>query len=167
MAVSGDALAAAFLQAWATKRLGRRKADGAFFLLTRDATGFALTALDGSAAPAAQKSDVTELKPNAGVRGLVSTALVQLPVSDPDAATRRAAPDSIAKDPAPESLAPLRAAIDGETDPALKAIKGRLERLLTLQFDPDPTARFAAIKGFGADLGRDVRGVLSQDRVWQ
>jgi urea transport system permease protein len=95
------------------------------------------------------------------VRGLISTALVQFTLSDPDPATRRAALDSIAKDPTAESLTPLRAAIDTETDPVLKARKTRLERLLTLQFDPDPAARIAAIEGFGTDTGIDLRAALS------
>jgi urea transport system permease protein len=161
LARSGDPFAAAFLQAWEAKSLGQRKSDGAFFLLAPDPGGFALTALDGSPAGVAAKSEITELKPNAGVRGLISTALVQFTLSDPDAATRRAALDSIAKDPTAESLTPLRAAIATEDDPVLKVRKERLERLLTLQFDPDPATRIAAIESFGADLGLDVRGALS------
>ncbi|NJM83135.1 MAG: urea ABC transporter permease subunit UrtB, partial [Tabrizicola sp.] len=97
------------------------------------------------------------MKPNAGVRGLIATALVQFTLSDPDRARRAAALASIAKDPTAESLEPLRAAIDGETDPVLKARKLRLERLLTLRFDADPAARVAAIDSFGADLGLDLR----------
>ena len=36
-----------------------------------------------------------------------------------------------------------------------------MERILTLRFDPDSAARIAAITGFGADLGLDVRGALN------
>jgi urea transport system permease protein len=68
---------------------------------------------------------------------------------------------SIARDPQADHLVPLRAAIDTEPDPALKAEKARLERLLTLRFDPDSDARVAAIDGFGADLGLDLRGALN------
>jgi urea transport system permease protein len=161
LAASGDPQAAAFLTAWEARALGLRKSDGVFFLLAPDPTGFALTALDGTPAGTAAKTEITELKPNAGVRGLISTALVQFTLSDPDPATRSAALDSIAKDPKPEGLAPLRAAIDGETDPILLARKTRLERLLTLRFDPDPAARVAAIEGFGPELGLDLRAALS------
>ncbi len=161
LAGSGDPLAAAFLQAWEGRVLGMRKSDGAFFLLADDPGGYALTALDGSAAGVVPTSDITEMKPNAGVRGLISTALVQFTLSDPDPARRAAALDSIAKDPTAESLVPLRAAIESEGDAELKARKIRLERLLTLRFDADSGARIAAIQGFGADLGLDVRGALS------
>ncbi len=161
LAASGDPMAATFLKAWEARTLGQRKSDGAFFLLAPDPAGFALTALDGTPAGTAAKTDITELKPNAGVRGLISSALVQFTLSDPDPATRTAALDSIARDPKAESLEPLRAALETETDPALKARKARLERLLTVQFDPDSAARIAAIESFGADLGLDVRGALS------
>ncbi len=43
----------------------------------------------------------------------------------------------------------------------MKAQKQRLERLLTLQFDPDSTARVAAIDSFGTDLGLDIRVALN------
>ncbi len=43
----------------------------------------------------------------------------------------------------------------------LLAQKRRLERLLTLQYDPDVAARVAAMESFGADLGLDIRGALN------
>lgn len=161
LAASGDPAAARILAAWEAKGLGLRKADGRFFFITPTAEGYALTALDGSEAGSAAKPEVTELKPNAGVRGLIATALVQFTLSDPDPAARTAALTSIARDPAAAHLAPLRAAIDSETDPALKAQKQRLERLLTLQYGADAAERVAAIDSFGADLGLDLRGALN------
>ncbi|RYI03176.1 MAG: urea ABC transporter permease subunit UrtB, partial [Acetobacteraceae bacterium] len=161
LAASGDAMADDILQAWADKRLVIRKSDSAVFIAAPEGDGFALTALDGSPAGTAAKSDLTELKPNAGVRGLIATALVQFTLSDPDPAKRRAALTSIAQDPKPEALEPLRAAIATEEDPILKAQKQRLERLLTLRFDPSSEARVAAIDSFGADLGLDLRAALN------
>lgn len=161
LGASGDPTAAAVLEAWGNKGLGIRKSDGIFFLITANADGYALRDLTGAAAGQAAKSDITELKPNAGVRGMIATALVQFTLSDPDATKRAAALDSIAKDPKPEALTPLRAAIPNEPDATLKAQKQRLERLLTLRFDPDSAARIAAINSFGADLGLDLRGALN------
>jgi urea transport system permease protein len=161
LAGSGDPRAAAFLTAWEARMVGRRKADGAFFILTDEGDGFRLTAPDGTDAGVVPSGDVTVLRPNAGVRGLISTALVQFTLSDPDPAVRTAALDSIAKDPTAESLAPLRAAIPGETDPAIAERKARLERLLTLRFDPDSAARVAAIESFGGDIAIDVRAALT------
>ena len=161
LAASGDPMAPVILTAWAEKALGIRKADGAFFLLTAKDGGYDLRALDGSEAGTAEKSDITELKPNAGVRGLIATALVQFQLSDPDPARRAEALTAIARDAAPDHLAPLRAAMEGEGDPAILAQKQRLERLLTLRFDTDSAARIAAIQGFSGDLGLDLRAALN------
>lgn len=161
LAASGDPMASEMLAAWGDRRLGKRKADGAIFLLTPAGDGFDLTDLTGAAAGHAPKAEITEFKPNAGVRGLIASALVQFTLSDPDPARRAAALDSIAQDPKPESLEPLRAAIETEADPALKARKERLARLLTLRFDADPALRIAAIESFGADSGIDLRAALS------
>ena len=161
LAGSGDPVAATVLQAWGAKGLGLRKSDGVFVLIAPNADGYDLRDLSGAALGQAAKSDIVELKPNAGVRGLIATALVQFTLSDPDRARRAEALNSIAQDPKPEALTPLRAAIAGEDDAKLLAQKQRLERLLTLRFDPDPAARVAAIDGFGADLGLDLRGALN------
>jgi len=161
LAASGDPAAAAVLQAWSEKRLGVRKSDGVFFLIAKTADGWALQTPNGADAGTALRADVTELRPNAGVRGLIATALVSFTLSDPDIARRSDALQSIARDPAPEHLGPLRASLAAETDPTLQARKARLERLLTLQYDPDPAARVAAMEGFGADIGLDLRGALN------
>lgn len=161
LAASGDPMAAVLLQAWGNKGLGLRKSDGVFFLIAAEGDGYALTDLTGAPAGTAIKAEITEMKPNAGVRGLIATALVQFTLTDPDPARRAEALTSIARDPKPEHLEPLRAALAGEPDPALAAQKARLERFLTLRFDPDSAARVAAIDSFGADLGLDLRGALN------
>ena len=161
LAASGDPLAATVLTAWEAKGLGIRRADGAFFLIAEGADGWTLRTLDGTDAGSAPRTDIIALKPNSGVRGLIATALVQFTLSDPDIARRSAALESIARDPGPDLLEPLRASIAGETDATMLTRKQRLERLLTLQFDPDPAARIASIEGFGAELSLDVRAALN------
>jgi urea transport system permease protein len=161
LAASGDPMADDILSAWADRRLVIRKSDGAMFVAQPEGDGFALTGLDGTPAGAAAKGEVTDLKPNAGVRGLIATALVQFTLSDPDPAVRAGALTSIARDPTADALAPLRASLETETDPVLKAGKARQERFLTLRFDPDPAARVAAIESLGADTSLDVRAALN------
>ena len=68
--------------------------------------------------------------------------------------------DAIARRPDATHLAALRAAA-ADPDPALAARKARLERLLTIRFDPDPQARIAAIEGFSGDTGADLQAVLN------
>ncbi|MGO4908487.1 urea ABC transporter permease subunit UrtB [Pseudorhodobacter sp. W20_MBD10_FR17] len=158
---SGDEAVPAILEAWADKRLGLRKADAVYLLITAEGDSYATRSLDGQDLGLTPKSEITELKPNAGVRGLIATALVQFNLSAKDAGKRAAALDSIATDPTPDALTPLRASIEGEPDAALKAQKLRLERLLTLRFDPDSAARVAAIESFGADTQLDLRAALN------
>ena len=161
LAASGDPQATVILSAWANRTLGIRKGDGVFVLMAETADGYALRLLDGSDAGTAPRADITELRPNAGVRGVIATALVQFQLNDPNPARRADALTTIARDPAPELLGPLRASIEAETDPTLRARKDRLNRLLTLRFDPEPAVRLAAIESFSGDLGIDLRAALN------
>ncbi|WP_022703558.1 urea ABC transporter permease subunit UrtB [Pseudorhodobacter ferrugineus] len=161
LATSGDPAAAMILGAWSAKGLGLRKTDGRFVLLGPSADGYALRDLNGNDIGTAPTAEIAELKPNAGVRGLIATALVQFNLSDPDPTKRADALASIASDPTEAGLAPLRASIAAEKDAGLLAQKQRLERLLTLRFDPDSAARVMAIQSFGADIGLDLRGALN------
>jgi urea transport system permease protein len=158
---SGDEAVPAVLEAWADKRLGLRKADGVYLLIRTEGDNYATRSLDGQDLGLVAKSENNELKPNAGVRGLIATALVQFNLSAKDRGKRAAALGSIATDPNADALTPLRASIEGEPDPALKAQKLRLERLLTLRFDLDSAARVAAIESFGADTQLDLRAALN------
>lgn len=161
LAASGDPMADDILQAWEARLLGVRKADGALFILAPQGDGWALTDLAGAAAGTAAKGEVTELKPNAGVRGLIAAALVQFTLSDPDPARRRQAVDSIAAAPAAEHLEPLRASVRGEPDAGLKARKARLVQLLAIQFAADPAERVAAINAVAGETSLDVRAALN------
>jgi urea transport system permease protein len=160
---TGDPAVARLLAAWADRGLGQRKSDGAFFLIAEVPDAYALTdPLTGAEAGTVPRADITQMRPNAGVRGLIASALVQFQLTDPDPAQRAAALSSIARDPDEAQLEALRAALaTPDPDPAIAAQKARLERLLTLRFDPDSAARVAAIEGFGADLGLDLRGALN------
>jgi len=68
---------------------------------------------------------------------------------------------SLERDPKPEHLEALRLAIDKETNADLSAELQRLERLLTVQFDPTEQARIEAIKSFDGDLKLDARARLN------
>ncbi|WP_136684370.1 urea ABC transporter permease subunit UrtB [Falsirhodobacter xinxiangensis] len=148
LATSGDPAAATVLAAWADRRLAVMD-DGTFVIMDGDAlSDLAGQPVEGEAQP---------LRPNAGVRGLIASALVPFQLTDPDPAARGAARDAIARNPAPEHLPAIRGALARAADPSLS----RLERLLTLRFDPDPAARVAAIESFGADQSMDLRAALN------
>ncbi|MFY0616993.1 urea ABC transporter permease subunit UrtB [Shimia sp.] len=163
VASSGLPQAQNVLQVWAAKNMWQRTEDGLFFIGEKiDSKTYALTDFDtGDAIGEFAKSDLKQIKPNSGIRALIGTALVQFQLSDPNADNRRAALLSIERDPEPELLIPLRASIEAEPDAALKAQKQRLERLLTIGYDADDTARIAAITDMSGDLGVDVRATLN------
>ncbi|MBD3765101.1 MAG: urea ABC transporter permease subunit UrtB, partial [Rhodobacterales bacterium] len=148
---------AAVLERWEARDLWYRPADGLFFFATPQGDALALTDIDtGAPAGLAAKTEVEAIRPNSGIRGLIAAALVRFRLTDP--ATQGAALDAIARGPAPEHLDLLRAALAaGAAAPRL----ARLERLLTIRFDPDAQARIAAIDSLAGDLGVDARAALN------
>ncbi len=159
---SGLPEAKTFLLKWRDRDIWVRKSDGSFFLTKIDGDQVQLIdVITGAPAGAAKKDEINQLKPNSGVQAVVSSALVQFQLSDPDATVRSGALGAIEKDPQPSQLGPLRAAIASETVPSLKARKTRLERFLTLRFDPDINARVVAIQSFAGDTRVDVRSALN------
>ena len=125
------------LETWAAKDMWMRKSDGLFFAGKKsEGRSYELIDFDtGEVVGTFEKSDLKQLKPNSGIRAMIGTALVTFQLTDPDRNKRLAALQSIQRDPEAALLAPLRAAIDGEPDAALKAQKQRLERLLSIGFD--------------------------------
>ena len=136
IAASGEG-AVAFLEAWGDRRIGVAD-DGRLAIIDGDSATDVVTG-------AAIAGEVKALRPNSGVRSLIAAALVPAQLADPDISRRRAALDALGRDATAEHLPALRAALD-DPDPGLAARKARLERLLTIRFDPDPAARVAAIE---------------------
>jgi urea transport system permease protein len=153
----------AVLEAWQTKDMWQRKADGIFFFATKNDDGrYALTDFEtGLPQGDFDKKELTQLKPNSGIRAMIATALVQFQLLDADADKRSAALDSIARDPAPALLAPLRASIEEENDPVILGRKTRLNQLMTMSYASDPATRVSAIDAMAGDLGVDFRGTLN------
>ena len=92
---------------------------------------------------------------------MIGAALVQFQLNAPDPDLRREALLAIQRNGEAAHLAPLRASIEGETDPEIKALKETAERLLTISYDPDETARVEAIEGFKGSLSLDARAALN------
>ncbi len=163
IASSGLPQAQVMLETWAAKNMWMRKSDGLFFAGKKDeGRTYELTDFDtGEVVGTFEKSDLKQLKPNSGIRAMIGTALVQFQLTDPDRARRLAALLSIQRDPEGALLEPLRASIADEPDADLKAQKQRLERLLTIGYGADTTARVAAIEQMSDYLGVDVRGALN------
>ncbi|SFL62934.1 urea ABC transporter permease subunit UrtB [Shimia aestuarii] len=163
IAASGLPQAQTVLETWQAKDMWQRKSDGLFFSAKEVAKKtYRLTDFDtGQTVGEFDKGDLRQLKPNSGVRALIGVALVQFQLSDPDPARRLDALTAIQRDPEPSHLAPLRASIDGETDPAIKIRKQQLETLLTIRFDSDDASRIAAIETISKDISLDTRATLN------
>lgn len=156
---------AQFLTTWQNRDLWFRRDDGVFFYVTSEDEGETFTLIDvvtGEAVGTAGKRELRQIKPNSGVRRIIGANLVQFQLIDPDVDVRRTSLESIARDPSAEHLGAIRTALETEANPDLLTQMTRLERLLTMEFDPDTTARVAAIQSFADSLAIDVRAKLNR-----
>ncbi|GAA3862495.1 urea ABC transporter permease subunit UrtB [Celeribacter arenosi] len=151
------------LEKWQAKELWFNETDGQFYYATKaEGDTYALTdIITGDPAGQASKAELEQIKPNSGVRAMLAAALVKFQLEDPDPAVRRAALDAISRDGEAAHLAPLRASIDGETDPDIKAIKTRTERILTITYGEGDEERVSAINYFEGALSVEARGALN------
>ncbi len=160
---SGLPQALPFLEAWRDRAIVQRTSDGLFFRAEETGDEVALFDLDsGEAVATVPEDDVTESRPNGGVRRAIGDALVQFQLSDPDIERRRAAVEAIARSMDASQLAPLQASIEGEPDTDLQQIKTRLAGMLGAQFSETTEDRIAAIEALSGDLSVDVRAVLNR-----
>ncbi len=158
LVASGLPQAVPFLEAWRDREIVQRESDGLFFRSVDDT----LFDLDTAAELGpVDDADLTESRPNGGVRRAIGDALVQFQLSDPDITKRQAAVDAIARSMDASQLAPLQGSIEQEPDATLKATKTRLAAMLAARFADTPEARIAAIEGLSGDLSVDVRAVLN------
>lgn len=164
LAESGLAEAARVIEYWRDKELWLREADGRFFRAEQidRRTYQLLDLLTGEPVATAGRRDVKNIKPNSGVRALLSAALVQFQLSDPDPDKRRESLAAIERDPSAEHLPALAKAAETETDATLKARIVRLERLLRITFAKDDAERVAAITSFADDLSVEARASLNR-----
>ena len=152
------------LSAWKEKTLWVRKDDGVFFRGVKiDKKTYELFDLETDKSVGRyKKSTLKQIKPNSGIRALISNALVQFQLLDPDPKVRSIALEAIQRQPSPEALLPLRGSIANEPDPIIKKTKFRLERLLTISFDDEELERLNAIDTISNDLSISVRATLSR-----
>lgn len=154
-----------FLRAWQDREVHARGADGLFFFVREadDSRDLILIDIDtGAETGPVSARDVSQIRPNAGVRREVAASLVRFELSDPDPARRRAALDAIGRSPDPEQIPLLAESLQTEPDPRIRDRKERLLALLTARFADDSAARVAAIRALTGDISTDARRVLNQ-----
>ena len=162
LVASGLPQALPFLEAWRDREIVQRSTDGLFYRAAQVDGLIALTDLDtGNLADTVDASDVTEARPNGGVRRAINDALVQFQLSDPDITKRATAVAAIGRSMDASQLGPLFGSIASEPDPELKRIKTRLAGMLGALFADTQEGRIIAIEALAGDLSVDVRAVLN------
>ena len=162
LAATGSPQLQSLLEAWRQRRLVLRETDGLFFVGERDGDDYLLTDIDTGEESRAPRGDVKELKPNAGVRGVIGTALVRFQLTDPRPDARLRALAALERNPSADLLEPLRQSMEGEDDPGVAARKAAVERRLTAQFDDDPAARIAAIGELADGISIENRAAIAR-----
>jgi urea transport system permease protein len=154
---------ALFLERWQNKGVFLNETDGLFYYAQKSGDGYELFDIATDAPVGnATKDELTEIKPNGGVRRVIGGALVQFQLSDPDKERRTAALDAILRSPDASQIDPLRASIEGEPDNALRARKERLANLLTARFGASTDDRITAINALSGTMDVDSRAALNQ-----
>ena len=112
---------AEFLLRWQDRGVYARPTDGLFFYAEEIGDALRLIDIDSGAAVAEVSSrEVSQIRPNSGVRAVIAAALVPFELNAPDPARREAALDAIARSGDASQIDPLSRSIETETDPALK-----------------------------------------------
>ena len=162
LVASGLPQALPFLEAWRDREIVQRGSDNLFFRAIDDGETVVLRDLDtGDVIGNFNPDDLTEARPNGGVRRAIGDALVQFQLSDADITKRQSAVDAIARSMDASQLAPLVGSIASEPDLFLKQTKTRLAGMLGALFAQTSAARITAIEALSGDLSVDVRAVLN------
>ena len=153
-----------FLSRWLKKELWFRKSDGLVVIAKKlEKKSYQIfDVVDEQLIEVIDKKKIKQIKPNSGVRAIISSALVQFQLLNADPIIRSKTLDSIARKPDEKFRMPLRKAIELENNLTIKNRMIRLEKLLTVRFEKNILQRVEVIRSFKNDLGIDVRGVLNQ-----
>ncbi|ROU00323.1 urea ABC transporter permease subunit UrtB [Histidinibacterium lentulum] len=164
ISASGAPETATFLERYRDREVWQRLSDGRFYYAedTGDRTYTLIDIDTGAATEGVSADDLEQIRPNGGVQREIAGALVAFQLSDPDISRRRTAVEAIARSPSEDHLAPLRASVDTEPDPALKARKEQLADLLAATYGDTPEERIAAIEDLTGSLSVEVRAALNR-----
>ena len=162
LAALGDDRAIPVLAAMADGRLFVRASDGALLIGDKEGRDFRLTGvLDGQEYGLAASRELDKVRVNNRVRGAIKAALGRLQLHDADPRRRLAAVDDMLRERSPEATAMLRAALEAETEPQVRAAMAFGVAAMDLAGD-DPDRRLAAIDLLAGSLDPQARGLLAQ-----
>jgi urea transport system permease protein len=152
-----------FLTKWQAREVYQRDSDGLFFYV-EDPDADPLTLLDisnGEVIGTAGSREVSQLRPNRGVQGVIGATLVQFQLGSDDPALRLAALASIEDDPEEEHLALLEGLVATETDPDVRARAELLLPALVIAFSDEDAPRVEAIRSLAGNVSLTARATLN------
>ncbi|MEM9754985.1 MAG: urea ABC transporter permease subunit UrtB [Pseudomonadota bacterium] len=153
----------AFLATWQAREVYQRDSDGLFvYVADPDADPLVLIDIStGAELGTAGSREISQLRPNRGVQGVIASALVQFQLGAEDPADRAAALEAIADDPDASHLPLIEAFLDAETDPGLRETAEVLLPRLVIAFADDDAARIAAIESLAGNVSLEARATLN------
>ena len=161
LAASGDARAAAILQAMVDGQLLKRKAGGS--LLIGKPSGDPITVRDavtGAAAGTVPAAEVEAVGINNRVRRTIEAALSNMTIVSADPEARRKSAEAIFKSRDGSKLATVAKALAQETDPAARKAFADARAALMLAGDTSDTDKLAAIALLAARADQDSLSML-------
>jgi urea transport system permease protein len=162
LTASGDPAVERPLAALADGNLYLRKTDALVFIGKEAGEGVQLfDPLSGEPSSEAVKSEITKIKVNNTLRRAIRDALGTLTLGAKDPAVRIAAADTMFKTPDAANIAPLDAAIAGESVPSVKALLQQARAASVLVSDGPETDKLEAIALIGARGDRDAVSLLT------
>jgi urea transport system permease protein len=162
LGATGDPAVEQVLTALSEGNLSIRKSDSQVFIVKEEGSGVGLLdPLTGEPAGEAQKSELTKVKVNNGLRGVIRDVLGTLTLGSPDAAVRLAAAETMFRSPDPAAIPALDAAIAKETDAAVKARLEQARASAVLLSDLPEVDKLAAIEVIKARGDRDALSLLT------
>ncbi len=143
-------------------RLFRRNEDGLFVIGEKRGRAYELTAvLTGEPLGEAPSRDLEKVKVNNKLRGAIKAVLGRLQLGNPDPAKRLAAVENMLRERSAEAADQLRAALEEETDPAVRDAMAFGLAAMDLQSD-DKAEQLAAIELLSNSFDPQARAMLGQ-----
>ncbi|MEL6953879.1 MAG: urea ABC transporter permease subunit UrtB [Pseudomonadota bacterium] len=163
LATSGLPEVPLFLERWAAREVFQRDADG-LFVYVEDEDADPLILIDitsGEVLGEAGSREVSQLRPNGGVRRVIASALVQFQLGAEDPQARLAALEAIDDNPDESHLPLIEERLELEEDPSVRAALDVLYPRLTIAFAEDDAARVAAIEALEGNISLAARATLN------
>ena len=162
LGATGDPNVEKALTALSEGNLSVRKSDAQVFVV--QGAGASVSLLDPvTAEPVgeAAKADLTKIKVNNGLRGVIRDVLGTLTLGAPDPGVRLAAAENMFRNPDPAAIASLDAAIAKETDAKVKTRLEQARASAVLVSDLSEADKLAAIDVLGARGDREALSLLT------